>query len=177
MAREHCSVTHGDATIEFEIRRSDRRTKTVEVAVTPLGVRVYAPRAAPVAELKQFVEAKAPWILGHLADLERACLPGLREGQIMPYLGRAVPLSYETGELPGPVVDFDGCRFTVTVPPGGDDDTRLLSVGHTFVAWYKRPGLGADPGHGRRLVAAPRPRSEVEGPDPRPEEPLGQLRP
>ena len=136
MAREYCSITHGDDTIEFEVRRSDRRTKTVEVAVTPLGVRVYAPRAAPVDDLKQFVEAKAPWILGHLADLERSCLPGLREGQIMPYLGRAVPLSYETGDLPGPVVDYDGSRFTVTVPPGPRDDARLLSVGHTFVAWY-----------------------------------------
>ncbi|MCY4620708.1 MAG: SprT family zinc-dependent metalloprotease [bacterium] len=136
MAREYCSITHGDTTIKFEVRRSDRRTKTVEVAVTPTGVRVYAPRAAPVAELERFVQTKAPWILGHLADLERACRPGIREGQIMPYLGRAVPLTYETGDLPGPVVDFDGNRFTVTAPHGQSDDSRLVSVSHAFVAWY-----------------------------------------
>ena len=100
MAREYCSVTHGDTTIEFEVRRSDRRTRTVEVAVTPTGVRVYAPRAAPVAELKRFVRSKAPWILGHLADLERACQPGLRESQIMPYLAEPCPSPTRRGTCP-----------------------------------------------------------------------------
>ncbi len=136
MAHERSSITHGDTTIEFEVRRSDRRTRTIDLAVTPTGVRVYAPRAAPAAELERLVRAKASWILDHLADLHGANRPGLRDGQIMPYLGRAVPLSYETGDLPGPVVDFNGSRFTVTVPAGQDDDSLLVSVIYAFVAWY-----------------------------------------
>lgn len=135
MAGEHRSVAHGDTIIEFEVRRSSRRTRTIEVAVTPAGVRVYAPSAAPVAELERFVLAKAPWILTHLSQLERTSRPGLQDGQTMPYLGRAVPLSYESGDLPGPVVRLDGNRFVVTVP-AADGDSHLPSVGHSFVAWY-----------------------------------------
>ena len=135
MAREYRSVAHGDTNIKFEVRRSSRRTRTIELAVTPTGVRVYAPSATPVAELERFVQAKAPWIVAHLAELERTHRPGLQDGQMMPYLGRALPVSYESGDPPGPVVRLDGNRFVVTVP-AADDDSRPVSVGHSFVAWY-----------------------------------------
>ena len=44
---ERSSVRFGDTTIEYEVRRSERRKKTVQITVDGGGVQVAAPVATP----------------------------------------------------------------------------------------------------------------------------------
>ena len=62
---ERDSVRFGDTTIEFEVRRSERRKKTVQLTVDGGGVQVAAPAATPDSELRAIVRKRAAWILGH----------------------------------------------------------------------------------------------------------------
>ena len=67
-------VRFGDATIEYEVRRSQRRKKTVQISVDGGGVKVAAPMTTPDTELRAIVRKRAPWILSHAstATLEPA---------------------------------------------------------------------------------------------------------
>ena len=52
---ERGKVRAGGATIEYELRRSKRREKTIQLTVEGGVVRVAAPLAAPARELREFV--------------------------------------------------------------------------------------------------------------------------
>ena len=60
---ERDSVRFGDTTIEFDVRRSERRKKTVQLTVDGGGVQVAAPAATPDCELRAIVRKRAAWIL------------------------------------------------------------------------------------------------------------------
>ena len=64
-------VTFGDTTIEFEVRRSRRRRKTVQITVDADGVHVAAPARTPYRELRAIVRQRARWILRHAAEAMR----------------------------------------------------------------------------------------------------------
>ena len=66
--RDRSSVRFGDATIEYEVRRSERRKKTVQITVDGGGVQVAAPTETPESELRAMVRKRAPWILSHASD-------------------------------------------------------------------------------------------------------------
>ena len=94
------SVRVGLAVIEYGVRRSARRRKTVSIAIAgePSGegeavripVEVAAPLATPAAELEEMVRRRAPWILQRAAERSGAA-PALRfvSGETLPLLGRA----------------------------------------------------------------------------------------
>ncbi|MYF25867.1 MAG: M48 family metallopeptidase [Acidimicrobiia bacterium] len=137
MVPELSSITHGDSTIEIEIQRSSRRTKTVEVIVTSAGVQVKAPQNAPLSALHRIVRTRATWILDkmtHMQDTERAG-PGL--GQKMPYLGRSLPVDYERCDSSPLVrIECDGTRFKVTIPQKTEPGSIMSQIDQAFVAWY-----------------------------------------
>ena len=58
---ERGSVRFGGTTIEYEVRRSERRKKTVQVTVDGGGVQVAAPAKTPETELRAIVRKRAPW--------------------------------------------------------------------------------------------------------------------
>ncbi|MCY4110398.1 MAG: M48 family peptidase, partial [Chloroflexi bacterium] len=62
---ERGSVRYGDTTIEFGVRRSPRRKKTVQITVDGAGVQVAAPVSTPADELRGIVRKRAAWILRH----------------------------------------------------------------------------------------------------------------
>ena len=62
---ERDSIRFGDTTIEYQVRRSDRRKKTVQVTVDGGGVQVAAPMDTPADDLQTLVRRRAPWILNH----------------------------------------------------------------------------------------------------------------
>ena len=66
---EHDRVRVGDTTIEYEVRRSRRRKKTLQITVDGHVVRVAVPWNTKTREVREFVRGHAPWIINSLADL------------------------------------------------------------------------------------------------------------
>lgn len=67
-AAERDSVRFGATTIEFEVRRSPRRHKTVQISVDGGGVEVVAPSVTPRSEVRAIVAKRAAWVLARLAE-------------------------------------------------------------------------------------------------------------
>ena len=90
---ERSSVRFGDMTIEYEVRRSERRKKTVQITVDGGGVQVAAPMTTPGSELRAIVRKRAPWILSQASDeILEAAPKRFVSGETLPYLGRNVRL-------------------------------------------------------------------------------------
>ena len=131
-------IRFGDSTIEFEIRRSPRRKKTVQITVDGSGVQVAAPKATPVSDLRAIVRKRAPWILAHAtrAILEAAPRQFV-SGETLPYLGRNVRMIVETEDRPSARVSFNHWRLLVTAPGSLSGYERWESVRHAIVGWYR----------------------------------------
>ena len=141
------SVRVGDTIIDYEIRRSVRRKKTVEITLVDGGVQVAAPSRLPKREIQRIVLKKASWIIRRMSETEREEPPKrFVSGETLPYLGRSVPLIVEAADVPSVTVRFDDGSFRVTAPhsytgdgacprpkgKGGADEIR-----EALVDWYR----------------------------------------
>ena len=131
-------VRFGGAIIEYEVRRSERRKKTVQITVDGSGVQVAAPTATPDSELQAIVRKRAAWILNH-ANEGALKTPPRRfvSGETLPYLGRNVRLIVESKEVHMPEVRFDHWRFRVSVPEGLEGEERYQRIHRAVVGWYR----------------------------------------
>ena len=135
---ERSSVRFGNTTIDYEVRRSERRKKTVQVTVDGGGVQVAAPVTTPESELRAIVRKRAPWILSHASEeMLEAAPKRFVSGETLPYLGRNVRLVVETTDVRSPEVRFDHWRFRVTVPNTLDGSDRSESIRRAVVGWYR----------------------------------------
>ena len=66
---ERDRVRVGDTTIEYEVHRSKRRKKTLQITVADRVVRVAVPWITKTREVREFVREQAPWIFSRLAAL------------------------------------------------------------------------------------------------------------
>ena len=108
MVKGRDKVRFGDSVIEYEIRRSVRRKKTVQISVEGRAVLVAAPSKTTKAELREIVLKRAPWILRHTSTPQLETKPRLfLSGETLPYLGRDVHLLLETTDVPLPIVLLD----------------------------------------------------------------------
>ena len=130
------SITHGGTTINYEIRRSKRRKKTIEVRVSRDGVCVYAPWAISDSEVRAFVRDRGSWILSHLARLSEIEPIRFADGETLAYLGREIPMVFETAEVSAPEVDLEDGVFKVTEPVGVGGEERVEMIGQAFLKWY-----------------------------------------
>ena len=138
MAAERGMVRFGNTTIEYEVRRSARRKKTVQVTVDGGGVQVAAPTTVPDSELQAIVRKRAPWILKHAHQDELGLVPKrFVSGETLPYLGRNVRLVLEPKDVSAPEVRFDHWRFRVSVPHNLEGEERYQHVRRVVVDWYR----------------------------------------
>ena len=130
-------VRVGGTTIEYRLRRSARRTKTILISVDQDGVLLAAPLDTKDDELRELVIRRASWIRAKLDTLADAPAP-LRfvSGETLPYLGRAIPLSCEHDDLPAPV-RLEASRFRISVPARLAEPERYSAVRDAVVAWYR----------------------------------------
>lgn len=135
---ERDSIRFGDTTIEYQVRRSERRRKTVQVTIDGGGVQVAAPVGTPADELQTLVRRRAPWILNHAADGSLAVAPKrFVSGETLPYLGRNVRMVFEPAEVRTPEVRFDHWRFNIKAPRGLDEGQRYEGIRKAIIAWYR----------------------------------------
>ena len=131
-------VRFGDTTIDYEVRRSSRRRKTVQVTVDGGGVQVVAPTTTPVGELRAIVRKRAGWILSHASDRMLEAAPKrFVSGETLPYLGRNVGMVVEDADVRTAAVRFDHWRFRVIAPKGLSGDERYESIRRAVVRWYR----------------------------------------
>ncbi len=132
-------VRFGDATIEYEVHRSQRRRKTVQITMDGGRVLVAAPTDTPGSKLETIVHKRAPWILRQEQE------PGLGvsrkrfvSGETLPYLGRNVRLIVQPADVPSPRVRFDHWSFRIDVPARLDDADRYDGIRKVVTLWYRR---------------------------------------
>ena len=135
---ERDSIRFGDTTIEYNVRRSDHRKKTVQVTVDGGGVQVAAPMDTPSEYLQTMVRRRAPWILNHASDGMLTIAPKrFVSGETLPYLGRNVRMVFEPADVRTAEVRFDHWRFSIKVPRGLSEDQRYGCIRKGIIAWYR----------------------------------------
>ena len=132
------SVRYGNTTIDYEVRRSARRKKTVQITVDGGGVQVAAPMTTPDSDLRAIVRKRAPWILSHASQSTLEAAPKrFVSGETLAYLGRNVRIVVETSNVGRPNVRFDHWRFHIAVPKALQDEERYQSIRRAVIRWYR----------------------------------------
>ena len=89
---------YGNATINYELIRSNRRKNTSQITVGKDGkVTVRSPIDKPISEIENFIQKNAKWILKKQLEYKRIPTPQImkprfEEGSTLPYLGRNYPM-------------------------------------------------------------------------------------
>ncbi len=131
------SISFDGKTIEYEVRRTERRKKTVEITVHGQNVRVASPMRVPDSELRAFVRQRASWILRRLSEPIVAPAPKqFIDGETLPYLGRNLRMTFESADVRTPEVRFEHWRLRVTEPPGLVGIQRVDALRGAVMAWY-----------------------------------------
>ncbi len=135
----HQSIRFGDTTINYEVRRSERRKKTVEITVNGSGVLVQAPATSPDRVIQAVVRKKAAWILHHSTQASLTAPPRLfMSGETLPYLGRNLRLIINNRpDVRTPQVHFDHWRFHVEAPDDLIGPERIDRIRRAFINWYR----------------------------------------
>lgn len=132
------AVRFGNTTIEYELRRSERRKKTVQISVDGSGVQVAAPSTTPDDDVQAIVRRRAPWILTHSSGATLEARPKrFVSGETLPYLGRNVRLVVEPADVRSSEVRFDHWRFRVTVPRNLAGEERREAIRRAIIGWYR----------------------------------------
>ena len=130
-------VRFGDLDIEYEVRRSARRKKTVQTTVKDGRVLVSAPVAANDAEIEAIIRKQATWIIERQSEAPPP-MPPLKfvTGAEFPYLGRAIRMEITERDIPSPALRFRRQRFQVALPSNLDDVQTQEQIGDALAAWY-----------------------------------------
>ena len=132
------SVRFGNTTIDYQVRRSQRRRKTVQITVDGGGVHVAAPMTTPDSELRAIVRKRAPWILDHASkSMLEAAPKRFVSGETLPYLGRNVRILVEAADVSRPNLRFDHWHFRIAVPKALQDEERYQSIRRAVIRWYR----------------------------------------
>ena len=140
VAIDRDSVRYRDVAIEYELRRSRRRKKTMQITVDGDGVRVSVPWRASNDRVREFVLRRAGWIQEQLAvasSAARAARRRLAGGDVLPYLGRDVRIVVESVGEPAPAARLDGETLVVSVHDAPSGDERLDPVRDAVLSWYR----------------------------------------
>ena len=176
---ERDRVRFGGTTIDYEVRRSKRRRKTVQITVDGGGVRVAAPMTTADGELRAIVRRRAPWIISHASrDVVGGSSEALRQrrdtavpGPQRPHDRDARRRALAGSPLRSLAAFGSPCR-KVSTTRNGPSESGAPSLGGIRPRAAERlpAGRGA-------LVAPPRPGTEAARPHPRSTPALGKLRP
>ncbi len=128
-------IRFGDAVIDYEIRRSVRRHKTLEITAGPKGVRVAVPAATRPEDIAAFVRSKARWILDRLASPPSQDAPPQLPGTL-PYLGRSLSLSTGRDDIADVDVRFRPWELQVLLPRSMDPDGAAPHIRSAVSEWY-----------------------------------------
>ena len=135
---ERDSIRVGDTTIEYEVLRSKRRKKTVQIRVESGVVRVVVPSVAKSGAIRRAVRERATWIINRLSQAPPEGVPKrFINGESLPYMGQDVRIAVRFTDVRSPEIRLDDGRFRVAVPPNLRGQRRHEAMHSAFVAWYR----------------------------------------
>lgn len=127
-------MEHAGAAIEYEVVRSARRRRTLQLTVDGNGVRVAAPLRTPRREIEDFVRGRTPWILKHRPTVT----PPLTyaTGETMPFRGVPLPLFVSERGARSVTVTLGLFDLHVTVPARLKGVRRARAIENALARWY-----------------------------------------
>ena len=128
-------IRFGDAVIDYEIRRSARRHKTLEITAGPNGVRVAVPAATRPEDIAAFVRSKARWVLDRLATEPAEQAPPQLPGTL-PYHGRSLSLTVGSDDIVDVDVRFRPWELQVLLPVDVDPADAAPQIRSAVAEWY-----------------------------------------
>ena len=134
------SLTLGNTTVPYQLKRSQRRRRTIEVTVDAEGgIRVAAPMRVPLRSIEDFLARRSAWLsrqLGaHVARADRP-RPQYVTGETVPFLGERLAIVIRESVAKTAVRPLLGA-LEVTIPPGLDGQ-RESTVVAALEGWYRR---------------------------------------
>lgn len=113
---ERDSVQFGDTVIEYEVRRSRRRKKTVEIGLDGERIYVAAPSTLSPSEIREIVLKRAGWILRRQGaeSYPRPQPKQFVSDETLPYLGRNIRMVVIPADIDVPEVRFDHWRLQIS---------------------------------------------------------------
>ena len=128
------TFTFGSTAIKYEVRRSSRRKKTVQIKMEDGIPRVLVPATLPDAEIQAIVHKRSAWIIEHTSKPKPEPPPNrFAHGRILPYLGRGNRIIVRRDDVWFPTVRLDQRRFRVIAPKNSRDSVQIYRA---FVEWY-----------------------------------------
>ncbi len=128
------------ATIQYQLTRSPRRRRTVEVSVDSSGgVRVAAPTRVPLSSIEEFLTRRRGWLTRQLdAQALRSSRPARQfcSGEHIPYLGQPLALVVRESSAAASAARTLVGAVEVTVKPA-DDAQRRIAVVEVLEHWYR----------------------------------------
>lgn len=143
MSERDC-ITFGSTPIEYEVVRSHRRRKTVQIALDPArGILVSAPLDTPSERIRTIVTRHASWLVRRASpDILRPTPKAFISGESLSYLGRSVQLFVTSAEVKQISVQFTHWAFRITVPATISPEERSARIKQAVERWYMRQALG-----------------------------------
>ena len=126
--------------IEYTVRRSRRRRRTMEITVDARGaVRVAAPNHASSTDIGAFVQARASWIeKQRKARRVRPAMPRrLVTGESLSFLGREYTLLTHEGTNRHSSVRLEGRALAVSLAQTHDTSQPSAALVSALEAWYR----------------------------------------
>ena len=127
----------GDTTIQYDIRRSRRRRKTIQLTVDRDGVHVAAPARTSDRKVRSIVRDRANWIGRQQAALRNAPEQRFGDGETIAYLGSHVPMVFDRTQARRIALRFSGSGFSVSIPYDLPDAEHDEKVRLAFIDWYR----------------------------------------
>ncbi len=125
-------------TVEYTLRRSARRRKTVEFRLVGGELVVSAPMRAPMRELEEMLRKRADWILENLGkEIQKRAPMRFLTGETLPYLGQNVPIMTEHTNQLRPQIIYDDSHFRIAVPDTLSEDDRTEAIHAAIAEWYQ----------------------------------------
>ena len=138
---ERGAVWHLGQAFEYEIVRSERRYRTLELSMDYRGLRVAAPIRTSRREIEEFVRTRIPWILRQQRARPTRRQPmTFVDGEMLPLEGRMVPLLVTSQRQRRVTVDLDLFNVRIGVPTRFDDpgraEARHDAIVDAVIDWY-----------------------------------------
>ena len=134
---EYGAVHHLNTTFEYEIVRSARRHRTIELSMDYRGLRVAAPVRTSLREIDQFVRTRIPWILRQQRTRSTRREPlAYVSGETLPLEGRMVETIVTEHRRRGVSVVLDLFNIHIGVPARLEGDRRREAIADAVVGWY-----------------------------------------
>ena len=128
----------GEQVIEYSLRRSKRRKKTVGIRIAPGIVEVAAPHRTAIREIEEILKKRENWILEKLESASRQpSPPRLVTGESIPLMGKELTLVVKAAEVRKVSAYSVDDRLEVLVPKETSPDDSHERVRTALAGWYR----------------------------------------